>query len=950
MSKPNQDARQSVTISESVTMDSRKFLSVFNNSAESQIKFFKESVEKLGAQNGSNWRLAATTNGRIFIEDVDTGEYLVADYSRQKGGRITVNNVRKVAVTEGEKNQHFEAAVTDLVESIQKNDPKALEGAYGRIVASRFRSKAVPNSGLVRTGDGVVRHVSVRADVMSEEVQDALVTTIVEELSDQVTITEGGISGTFSREPFRLPVSPLMERRVVAWHARESARNAYWHASFQTLVESVAGQICNGTDGVRKAIPAVASYLQEQQEFNLLTRNQMEEVVGNALAAKGVFNETLAKDTATLLYKTGLKVNRADIVNAWRLTAKKADHPVMLENVSELEKASEADFGPIHDRFLNEVFMSEAVGETTRQGLANGLSMLKDKISDPNAQQQIDELASKLQNPSTADDQSVWDAMNLMAKTNQRMTAMENFDQMPGADALGAEEGGAPGVDAALGGETPPVPEVPAAPAPATGGAQTIININTGGGGAPQISNTPPAPEAGPPSDDLAGALDDINLEGGGEDQNDQGQGGTPPPPPDDQQPPLMQGLERDGIPLNEDDQGLLDQAMSWLDENVDGASAAPDEADNAAVAEGVDALLNTISGAKIDPDYGVKVLKEYVLNQRVADVDKLVKQKNLKPDDLNEHLDELAGAALAGDQSLKDPKMMQKAKEELVGAYTTRQANAKRQAAGGSTGTPPVVENQYRSPLTQLARRGLKKAAVNKLVTENKLQWIKREGKAVLGQYKGIAFVIEREQDPAVLLNHDGSVEIPIPEGMVPGALYLSEMTDTAADADPFVEWLDSNIEQLRPLTESEEKLVSEAVAKLTVSPGTKVEIEVDAGLGDGELGAAATPVIIEPDPVPTDGGMPPELTDGEGGEESPVDDLPSGEDGEGIPAEEPGNEDELGDESGEPTEPGDESDDENLEEALQRVMQSGTLNEDGSKDEEDCEECKKKPCICKK
>jgi hypothetical protein len=894
MSNVTQEPRKSVPAN-TVTMDSRKFLSAINGSAESQIKFLSESVTRLGLEQGKDWNLAATAADRIFIEDVNSGEYLVADYTRQKGGQVRIGNIRKVQITEGEKSPHFGSACMALVEGIQTNDVKATENAFSRITASRFRSTAVPNSGLVRTKDGTVRHISVRTDMMNEEVQDRLISTIVSELSDRVVISEGEVSGTFSNEKFRLPVSPLMERRVVAYNMREAARNAYWNAEFQNLAYTVAGHICEGVEGIKKVVPTVGTYLQKHQEFNLLNRDQVTEVVGNALATRGVFNETLAEDAAILIYKTGLKVNRPDIIYAWKTASKQAEHDVMLEQVTKLAEATESDFPALYDQYLDKFFMTEAIGETTRLGLANALELLKEKIQDPTAQAQMEDLLTRLKNPSTADDQAVWDTMNLMAKTNTQMENMQQFDAMPGADA---------GADGSMPGDAPPtdVPPLDAPPAPAapTGQpAQTIININTGGG-TPSISGAPPAepsPQA-PPTDDLTNALDGIDLESGGDDA------ATPPPvpggaPPADDQLQTA-GLERDGSPLNEDDQSKLDSVMDkWFTENVD--DAGDDITESLA---GVN-LMPPSQPPMIDHNYGVKILKENVVAQQLQQIDKLAQEKNLKPEDLQNHLDELAGTALAGDPSLKDPVAMQKAKQQLIGAYTTQQSQ-KKQAAAGAGG--PMAEDQVKWPTKRLARRGLKKTAINALVTENKLEWLSRNEKAVLGNYKGIPFTIDNEMKPAVLLNHDGSVEIPIPEGMVPGALYLCEMVETVADADTFVEWLDQNIESLRPITEAEEQLVQEAIAKLTVSPDVKVEIAVDTGGVGGPAGAIppAAP-LIEPE-----------------GDAPPIEELP--------PEDPIGDEPPVGEETppdGEiPEEPGDD-DDEDLEESLQQIFGSKVITD---------------------
>lgn len=957
MSKRNQDA--SASVMESVTMDSRKLLSAINNSAQSQIKFFSEAVRRLGEKSGKKWNLSALLNGRLFIEDVNTGQYIMADFARSKGGKVTINNFKKIEVNEGAKNPIFESACKSLIDAIESGNGRDMDASLSRIAANRFRGRAIPNSGMVRTRDGAVRHIDTNNNVLGEGRIQRLAEQIVEAISDRVTINEGKMVGEFVTEPIKLPVSELMNRRVVAYHMRERAKNAYWSNNFQTLVESTAALISNGDDeSLKKAVDINAQFLFEHQEFSLLTKAQTKSIIENTLATRGIFNESIAGDTASLFHRVGLKVNRNDIIDSWKKTAEKVQHPVMLENVNLLASAS--DFPKANDAFLKSIF--EAVGETTRMALLNGLKMLKDKLrkgkpapdqeleqavpemdgaddgaikpdldgldglDDPTADKpnaglgggakagpspnalregvedpeaDIDLLISKLENPDTADDNTVYGAMDLLSQVQSATSAMDsknldNFDQEPGMQPE-------PGLDTL---DDPAASDPTLAPpigggAPAPTGATTVININTGGG-QPQISGTPestPAPTPDIGTEDAVGdlgALDDIDLETNELDDSQ----------PDEPELDLA-SVQRTELPLSEDDVKELDSIFEELNE----AEIKGDDIDET-IDEDPDlfTLPEGVEAGKISADYGVRIIAEYLLPQKIMDLEKLIRDRKVPEDQVDKGIDEMAGATLAGDPTLvNDQKKLMKAKQELIGAYMQKKLAAKRKKVNTGGAVAAIGEDQIKSPCKQLARRGLKKAAINQLVEEGKLNWLKREGDGVLGTFKGIQFVIDHATPPA-LLSSDGEIEIPIPESLIPGALYLAEVNDTEAEADMFVEWLNDQIEQLKPITEEESRAIDEGVARISVSPDVKVEVDVI----DAAPVIDTPPVISEPPVVPTPGkddGPPAELVDGEGDDKG-------------------------------------EEDEEDLDEAIDRVL--NPINEC----DKPCGKCKKKnkDCKCKK
>jgi hypothetical protein len=181
---------------------------------------------------------------------------------------------------------------------------------------------------------------------------------------------------------------------------------------------------------------ALGKLLAENQEFTALNREQTKRLVENTLATRACFNQQLCNDTATLFWRTNLKVNRDTIIKEWRATARKASHPTLLENVSILERS--ANFEAAYDKFINLVF-NEAVGPRDVQihAYRTALKALKDtpKIKESNELSgKIDELIERLEQPES-DHAVIAEVEDLLAEVKNEMNALESlddFDKIPG--------------------------------------------------------------------------------------------------------------------------------------------------------------------------------------------------------------------------------------------------------------------------------------------------------------------------------------------------------------------------------------------------------------------------------------------------------------------------------------------------------------------------------------
>lgn len=890
MSVRNREASQSAKLA----MDSRKFLSMINNSAQSQVTFFENAVRKLGEKRGADWDLTALLNGKLVIEDKKTGEYMVAEHARQKGGRIVISNVQKIDIHEGKKGEIFESSCRELIDAIETGDSKRIDTAFNKISASRFRSTVIPESGMVRTKDGVIRRINLNE---SDNRGVELGKQILDALTDQITLNEDGqISGTFVEDlQIEFPSTRLIGRKLVAHHMRERALNSYWSDNFQSLVESIAGYISNNK--LVDAVQHVGGFLRENQEFSLLTREQLNETIGNALAAKGILNEELVDDTTTLFYKTGLKVNKEDIVDAWQKTATLTEDPIILEHAKALTEAD--DFANSYEKFLYTFF--EATGSGTQRVLMLALQQLRDKVDGVEGVdvEEIDDLITKL--GEGADKETEIRAMEVVKTVDEGLGIMsdkglDDFDQFPGDIELDKD----PAIDA-------PIDDVvDTGTGDSSGSHVTNITINTGGG----ESNVQKSGEseqfdiADLPVEELD--LDDVDEVEDIDDGDDDSEKEVDIE---------LEGTDKGKSKIIKEAEGIVKELMEESDE---------DEEEEEEDSDDPFSLPKGLEKPEVNKNYSSpkSKSKDSDINEEV-DVDNIRRKMTdlgIGEDDAD-GIHKLAEAYVSGKYKDQDDAGKRKRADELTGKVI---GNHER-----------LSEDQHKSPLRQLAKRGLKRSAINKLVKEGKLQFTVNEG-VVDGEFKGIPFSINYRDGEAILTNIEGS-EVPIPEEFVQASKYITEMSDEEIETDSFVEWLDANIDQLEVIEESVDQELEEAIARISVTPEGHIDMEADTDDVVGDLDVEPSLVDAEPvdiDPMSDlDFGPPLDEFDDEFDNEEKVVDDPVGE---------VGGEDEeviLGGESEEDEEvEGEEEED--IEESADRRDSAINEEEEDEEDEEDGEE----------
>lgn len=487
----------------SINMDARNFLRAINSSAQSKVVFFENVVRRLGQEAKRNFRLVSLQPANLMFEDVDTNAYYLGDIKKD-GQRFTVNNIKKINVVEEKKADLFAKNCTDLVGAISESDFKAADRVFTKIELQRFRSRVIPESGWITTRDGEARKIQVEGDAVTEDRIPQIVKAFTQAVSDSVEVSDGlVVSGTFNEtgEQFTLPVDEFTRRRIVARRMKQVAESAYKSPTFQKLVGNVAGLISGKK--VAEAVEVAAKFLKEEQEFCLLTQNEMKALVDNSLASQGEFNPFLIEDVSTLMYRTNAKVNRDNILECWTKTAQKAQNANLLTQAKSLSEAK--NFANDYGVFLEDLFNEDGdVNANRAKAYLVSLKVVKSVLSHIEGQEQLVSDIDKMVQGLTSGEPStdiIYQAEELIAGISDtiidRVQTLENYNQMPGVDDQEPLEAGADEPQ----GEPVPLPEL--------GGDE---EMDLGGGEPGMDAAAAPAPAAGADlNQQLVGAAESKN-------------------------------------------------------------------------------------------------------------------------------------------------------------------------------------------------------------------------------------------------------------------------------------------------------------------------------------------------------------------------------------------------------------------------------------------------------
>ena len=794
-----------------IRMDSRKFLGALNDSAQAKISFFESKIKELGRAAGKNWRLAALYSKDLYIEDVDSYNFYIAKHSRNQGS-VTISDIRHITIVESQKAGLFEDSCLRLVESIEKNDQRGMQHSFGRMKAQRFTSRIIPESGFIKGKDDVFRKINVKTPKqINEDLKRRIVKAVVESISNRI-ILEGDrvVGGNFvDGERLNLPVSKWATKKLNAKFMRNAAMDAYLSEGFQDRTYDIANMISEGN--IEKAVQIAAPFLNEYEEFTLLNRSQVKELVSNALAAKAIFNPQLCEDTATLFFKTNLKVNKKKIVTEWKQIASVTENFNLAQNISVLEESK--DFENTYNKFLDLIFETIGNREIAAEALALTLDKLKEKTPQIKESQdlaaKLDDLITRLKDKSV-DDSTIYEAEDLIATIQEELTASENlgdFDKMPGepegAEAPLDEE--IPGADKAAGAGGPPT-IVFNAPLIQYGG-QTSTGAD-GGADDMGLGDEEMAPEG---EDDLAALLNEPPT-------TPPAPGGAPAAPaPGGAPAPRLEGRTRRGRVA------------------LESQKAKPKSYPVANESNDVYRYVSKVQNSGLMGQYGksiieskeqistiVKMVGRYKIANRLTEsqfakniykiaeacIRKLVLNLNESalPLAINQIVDEIGRQKAVAESQYKFGR-------KRVGKRSTIGSDPRKGYGSGGGSAPKSEEESEGSEDNEGKGIGKWKKPwekKEKATSESNIRWTGKNGDVMYGVYRGTKFALDHgnKQLPPVIMSEDGTIEIPIPNKVQASALAAAKVS--SGNPRLFREWLAGSIDQLAPITESEKDEIS--------------------------------------------------------------------------------------------------------------------------------------------
>lgn len=880
-------------------MDSRKFLAVLNDTAEAKIHFLENKVRELGNQISRNWRLTGTASNRLFILDEGDNTYRVANYRREKGGKLVIESIRPIKIVEGKKSAIFAENCLSLVNAIEENDNRGMQASFGKMEAQRFSAKVVPASGIVKTRDGRLRTINITPDtLLGEDARPKLIAAIVEGLRDRIIVENGEVvGGEFSNgKQVKLPVTKWSRHKLIARHMREAAQTAYLSPGFQQRVYEVASAI--NEDKLEDAVKLISPFLQTNEEFTLLNKKQTLGLVENALASVGVFNQVLCEDAATLIYRTNIKINKPTIIKEWSGIAKRSQNPALLDNIRILGESK--NFEPTYDKFLEMIFEAISDREVVAGALATTLETLRDrtkKIRESNELSgKLNDLIGRLKDREF-DDNAIYEAEDFIATVQEELAAgdsLQNFDQMPG------EAPGATGPAQPQGG-TGMEPDPDAMQAGANLADELDDEKEEKKKDQPTIViNAPLISIGGKDATGDFGGDDDLDLDLGDDELGDEGEDddtslnsllSDSSDEEDSEKGSLMAGAKQAGQQgaggAFESRRSSKSLAEAWKKPWEKEECCPSCECDPCCCDDDEDCSdhYKTESRVRLSSmmgsDYGAPIITNAGHVRSVAEaMIKLADKHGLSGSKLMENIDSLAKAGMKA-VGLSVPSNKLSAAIDQVTKAFWEDCGPPGHDPCGELGDEhlgddyddndnkdeidecDMAEDQFKWG-TVRRKGGLRRSAIGKRERSVKesITWSERQDDAVLGEMRGVRFILDHGGDlnvEPVILSEDSRVQIDIPSNLHKSAKAAAGVVN--GDDQPFVAWLNEELDQLSPPEpEDDAEFDSEvegAVAKITAKPDGTLSVEVTPSQTD----------MIQDDEVELD-----EIGEPEGEEMSPI------------------------------------------------------------------------------
>jgi len=404
------------------TMDSRKYLTIVNNSPFAIARVVTESFK---AQTGLKDVMPVGFDGnRLMVEDTKRGIHYAVNFAPKRGDYV-IESYEPLNLMNGDRSETYTANCLSLVESLlaDKQDQNKISESFYRIAGNRYSRKSIPSHGIVKTRDGVVHKIAVFEEIQKRK-KTALAESIGRAYKAGSKILNEDSTAAIGNVKFAL-------HRYRARCMRTIAESASKDAGFNNVVAHIANQVNN--HDLAKGVSIAKNFLREFQEFSTLDKAKFTNLIEESCAASGILNDDLIRDTAELMWRTNIGVNSKAIVKEWRIAAQNSGNTTLLENVSIL---ADTPNGLDHyDQFINAIFCEGVTGpnqiqagayKTALQALLNVPTI----SGEPAMKNHIVDLMERLTR--TGDQHAILEAEEVLANANSEAQGaginLENFD------------------------------------------------------------------------------------------------------------------------------------------------------------------------------------------------------------------------------------------------------------------------------------------------------------------------------------------------------------------------------------------------------------------------------------------------------------------------------------------------------------------------------------------
>jgi len=432
-------------------MDARKLLSTINQGFSGQVSMMESKLNKLGTEFDRKFRLVSVNAGSLMFEDIKSNNYYRADY-KMADHQISLSDIKQIIVVDEKKPEIFNKACSEIIEAIEDEDLSKADKIFNQIEKGYCTPKVIPESGIVKTRDGLIHKICVSSSIISESIFPVVVKVIKESIiSSKITIKEGVVS--YSDKNVKMPITKLTLRQVNARHMKNVAENAYKSENFGRLIKACAAHISNSN--VRESVKLSKDFFAEEQEFTLLSKGEFKQLIENTLYSNGIFNHKIVDDTSAVLWETNCFVNKDSIIKEWKIAADDAKSKNLSNNVKLLEEvsANPKKFSEAYDSFIKSILVEDMSSKAVKaQAYLNMLKLVKNVVSGSDAdaavQGAVDDLVIRLESDiNSIDDATLYEVEDLLATVGSDLISdvqtLGDFDKVPepqAADAFGAPE------------------------------------------------------------------------------------------------------------------------------------------------------------------------------------------------------------------------------------------------------------------------------------------------------------------------------------------------------------------------------------------------------------------------------------------------------------------------------------------------------------------------------